>query len=83
MHLMVGVTVTVKLIHQHHQECRFEEQQIMTPNTAMREAVESVIAPRPSQETMDIMKNKKHSENVFKVKMQKCLQLKKSKRGLD
>ena len=35
------------------------EEEIMTPNTAMREAVKSVIAPKPSKETMDIMKNKK------------------------
>ena len=35
------------------------EEKIMTPNTAMREAVKSVIAPKPSKETIQILKNKK------------------------
>ena len=36
-----------------------EDEEIMTPNTAMREAVKSVIAPKPSKATIEILKNKK------------------------
>ena len=38
---------------------RLTEDEIMTPKTAMREAIKSVIPPRTSQETIKILKNKK------------------------
>ena len=47
---------------------RLIEDEIMTPKTVMREAVKSITAPRPSQETIKILKNKKLSKKQVQSK---------------
>ena len=56
-----------------------EDEEIMTPNTATREAVNSVIDPKPSKATIEILKNKKaHRKRV----QSKVLTTEEVKKGL-